>query len=356
MGLMYMILVIGLVLTGIGRQTKYITNSIFNYVGISLLCIIWYIFTITFIGNPSVSIQHFCIFTIAAFLLPGIVNIDTRIFLLSLLIIPSIGILYFDQIILNSISEEGVLSMGKCYAMLVPVLANIVYLRFFFKKEKIFMRILILPFTIINIFYLMQITIFGSRGPILCAFLLFVACLIIEVTVEGHIKIHKERMFVILIGIIVLIFFFIPILQTVSDFLQNYDVHINFVDKFLRLNSIGDIDNGRRLISAMTIKGFFEAPLLGHGIAQFENNTGESYPHNFLLQMLYDGGIVLTGGILIPICRSIIKKIRNVNSQEAICLILLFFASVPGAMFSGDLWNTEILWLFFGFVLKGKSI
>ena len=113
MGLMYMILVIGLVLTGIGRQTKYITNSIFNYVGISLLCIIWYIFTITFIGNPSVSIQHFCIFTIAAFLLPGIVNIDTRIFLLSLLIIPSIGILYFDQIILNSISEEGVLSMGK---------------------------------------------------------------------------------------------------------------------------------------------------------------------------------------------------------------------------------------------------
>lgn len=288
-------------------------------------------------------------------MIPGLVRIDVRTFLLSLMIASSVGIFYVDQIILNTIIEEGLLSMGVCYSMLVPVVANLVYIRYFFMQEKKLMKIVLLPITAINIFYLVQMTMFGSRGPVLCALLLIASLFLIFVE-DSTIRIRKGRVLIIAVCVVIVALSFTQIIQAISNYLSQFDISLNVIDKFLRLDNAGDMSNGRDDIDKVAWEGIWNSPIIGHGIAQFERNTGIVYPHNFILQMLYDGGIILASIVFVPIVRSLLQKKRLISEEEFILLLCLFFASVPGALFSGDLWNSIVLWMFFGFSLSNNSI
>lgn len=353
---MYAAVVLCLFILGFVYQNGNIFHLPKIYLIICIICILWYMATDLFIGTPSVSVPFFCIFTIAAFLIPGIICIDVRVFLLSLLVMPSIGVFYMNKIFLTSILEEGVLSMGMSYSILVPVLANLVYLKYFYMKEKLLFKIFMLPFTAINLYYLVQMTMFGSRGPVLCVILLIISFFVFRMDDGVNVKIHKGRVVLIIVGIIISALLFVPLLQLMSDLLANYDIHVNFIDKFLRMDNTGDMSNGRDSISLLAINGFLDSPFCGNGLAQFENNTKEVYPHNFILQFLYDGGILLTALVVIPVVKSIVSKSKSISASEAICLIFLFFASVPGSLFSGDLWKAELLWMFFGFILSRNRI
>lgn len=356
MSAMYAIAVIGLFAIGLFVQKRSIVNIRPNHIGICLLCVIWYAFTETFIATPSVNALFFGIFMVSAFLIPGIIRIDTRTFLLTLIILPSFGVLFLDKIFFNEILETGVVSMGTCYAFLIPTLGNLVYLRFFYRKESMWMKIIMLFFAVINIYYLVQMTMFGSRGPVLCALLMLLSFFIIQINDKGNISMRKGRTPIILVGIILITMSFTAILHTLKDFLAAYDISLNVVDKFLRLGESGDMTNGREVISSMSWEGIINSPLWGNGTSQFLNNTGVVYPHNFILQLLYDGGIILTSFVMIPIIRMLVVKIKTVYKREFVCLLFMFFASVPGALFSGDLWNAGTLWMFFGFVLSKYSI
>ena len=355
MAAMYAVVVIGLLLIGLFLQRRSFLKLRKSHWGICILCTLWYIMTSVFIASPSVSFQFFGIFMIAAFLIPGIIRIDVRTFLIALIVLPSIGVLYLDRIFYGEIIETGVVSMGTCYALLIPVLGNLVYLRFYYRNESIWMKIIMLFFAAINLFYLVQMAMFGSRGPILCAVLLIMSFFIIRIDDNKKIFIHKGRVSIIMMGIIFLISSFTVILQVFQDFLSTFDISLNVIDKMLRLENNGDMTNGRESILSIAWQGFLESPIWGNGMSQFFKNTGESYPHNFIIQMLYDGGIILTSLVLFPLIRTLIRKIRVISAEEFICLLLFFFASVPGALFSGDLWNADTLWMFFGFILSRNS-
>lgn len=355
MATMYFVTVIGLFGIGLMVQRRSLMKLRSSYKLICLICIFWYFMTIVFVAPPSVSVSFFSIFMVAAFLIPGIIRIDLHTFLLALLIIPSFGIIYLDKIFYNEILENGVVSMGTCYALLVPVLGNLVYLRYYYKKEKLCFKIVTSFFSAINLFYLVQMTMFGSRGPVLCALLLMLCFSVTKIDDDGKVSFRRGRAILVSIGVILIALSFTAVLQAVSDYLATFDISLNVIDKFLRLEDNGDMTNGRDAISTMTWKGIMESPIWGNGTSQFLNNTGEVYPHNFIIQMLYDGGIILTSLVMFPIIRLLIRKIRIVSTEELICLLFLFFASVPGALFSGDLWNADTLWMFFGFILSRNS-
>lgn len=353
---MYAVIIIGLLIIGLFLQRRSFLKLRKSHWGICILCILWYIMTSLFIASPSVNIQFFGVFMVAAFLIPGIIHIDVRTFLIALVVLPSIGILYLDRIFYGEILETGVVSMGTCYALLIPVLGDLVYLRFYYRKESIRMKIIMLFFAAINLFYLVQMAMFGLRGPILCAVLLIMSFFIIRIDDNKKVFFRKGRVLIIIIGLLFLIFSFTAILQALQDFLAKFDISLNVVDKFLRLDDNGDMTNGRESLSTMAWKGIVESPLWGNGISQFNNNTGEGYPHNFVLQMLYDGGIILTLAIMVPVTQSLIRKLKTISENKFSFFVLLFFASVPGALFSGDLWNASTLWMFFGFVLAKNSV
>lgn len=356
MAVMYFVVVLGLFGIGLFIQGRSLLSLRSSYKGICLLCILWYIMTDVFVASPSVTVPFFGIFMVASFLIPGIIRIDMRIFLLSLFILPSFGIMYLDKIFYNEILENGVVSMGTCYAFLVPVLGNLVYLRYYYKEEKLRLKIVTLFFSAINLFYLVQMIMFGSRGPVLCALLLILCFSVTKIDDDGKLTFCRGRAILVSAGVLLIALSFIAILQAVSDYLSTFGISLNVIDKFLRLEDNGDMTNGRDAISSMAWKGIMTSPIWGNGTSQFLNNTGEVYPHNFIIQMLYDGGIILTSLVLFPIIRILIRKIRIVSTEELICLLFLFFASVPGALFSGDLWNASTLWMFFGFVLAKNSV
>ena len=355
MAAMYGVMVPLLFIVGIFFQKHSLNEMSRSHIAIAITCIFWYMATSVLIGPPSVSFAFFGVFTLSAFLIPGLVRIDVRTFLLSLIITSSVGIFYVDQIIISSIMEEGTLSMGICYSMLVPVIANLVYIRYFFMQEKKLMKIALLPITAINIFYLVQMTMFGSRGPVLCALLLIASLFLIFVE-DSTIRIRKGRVLNIAVCVVIFALSFTQILQAISNYLAQFDISLNVIDKFLRLDNEGDMTNGRDDIDKVAWEGIWKSPIIGHGTSQFERNTGLGYPHNFILQMLYDGGIVLASIVFIPIVRSLLQKKRLISEEEFILLLCLFFASVPGALFSGDLWNSIVLWMFFGFALSNNSI
>ena len=356
MAVTYFVIVLGLFIIGLFVQGRSLIRLRLSYKCICLLCILWYIMTNIFVATPSVSVPFFCIFMVAAFLIPGIIRINMRMFMLTLIIVPSFGVMYLNKIFYNEILEEGIVSMGTCYAFLVPVLGNLVFLRYYYNKEKFYLKIVTLLFSAINLFYLVQMTMFGSRGPVLCALLLILSFFIIRIDDSGKVSLRKGRTILAFVGMLFFALSFTTILQALSDYLATFGISLNVIDKFLRLEDNGDMTNGREVLSAMAWKGIMESPIWGNGTSQFLNNTGEVYPHNFILQMLYDGGIILTSLVMFPVIRVLIRKLETVSENEFVCLLLLFFASVPGALFSGDLWNASTLWMFFGFVLAKNSV
>lgn len=353
---MYAVVVIGLFVMGMFVQKRSIIKIRKIHIFICLLCILWYFGTVAFVAVPSISFSFFGIFMIAAFLIPGIIMIDMRTFLLVLFILPSVGIFFINQIFFKELLEFGTVSMGTCYALLVPVLGNLVYLRFYYSEENIWLRCILLFFVTINIYYLIQMTMFGSRGPILCVILLLISFFVIKLDDKSKISFRRGRAVCIVLVAIFMANYFTIILQMLSDFLATFNISLNVVDKFIRLGDSGDMTNGREALSDMAWNGIMTSPFWGNGSSQFFNNTGEVYPHNFILQMLYDGGIILTSLVVIPILQMLIHKVNVVLKSEFVCLLFLFFASVPGALFSGDLWNAGLLWMFFGFVLSKNSV
>lgn len=57
-------------------------------------------------------------------------------------------------------------------------------------------------------------------------------------------------------------------------------------------NTIERGDNGRAILLAQGIQIFNENPLLGSGLGGFHSITGEVYPHNFIIEVLCECGIV----------------------------------------------------------------
>lgn len=353
---MYIVVLSLLLYTGLIRQRRNILRLAPSHILILLLCVLWYLFTYIFVDIPSVSFPFFFIFTLSSFIIPGIVYFNARIFLLTLMIIPSIGVLYLDQLMLNLVLESGTFSLGASYAILIPVIANLVYVKFYYMKESFCIKILLLPFMGVNLYYLVQMAVLGSRGPMLCVVLLLASLLLVKVDKNSAITIRTGRAFIFICFAVIIALAFKPFLIMLSNFLASFDVTLNVVDKFLIMDGYGDMTNGRKVISDITWEAISRSPFWGYGIAQFENNTGIIYPHNFVLQFIYDGGFIMASCVMIPIIVAINRKIRVLQLDNIACLLFFAFASVPGALFSGDLWQSSMLWMFFGYVLSRNSL
>ena len=87
------------------------------------------------------------------------------------------------------------------------------------------------------------------------------------------------------------------------------------------------------------------------------NNLGFVYPHNFLLQLLYDGGILLTIPVIYLVVGGILNWYKFCSEDEFTVISALLLMSVPGALFSGNLWENNRLWLSFAalIVFSAKS-
>lgn len=317
---------------------------------------IYLLLTIIFVGMPNTSILVLLVQTFVAFVLPFLIQIDVRTFLYGLMIIPIPAITRVNQIFVMSNIGYDAISMGVSYAFLTPVIASIVYVFVFFKYDSILKKTMILIIVFINSIYASYLFLYGSRGPLLAILLLVLYLFIVKYDLyRNKITINIRRLVLFLFLAVIISTMLIPIFNALNDILQSKSLSFRFVDKILHMHEEGDISNGRTSIYNFTIENIFQRPIFGHGIGCFYTYYYDSniqYPHNFILQLLYDGGIVLFLIVIIPVISNIKKWYKHSTIDKYVLISILLFSSVPRSLVSGDLWESGILWLCFGTLIS----
>ena len=323
---------------------------------IFLSLIVFYFITSQFIGDPRVSLPFYSVFTLSAFIIPQIVRVDAKWVLFAAMTLPAFSITRINYIFASYLTWQDVISMDASYGYLVPIVANIAYIKFFYKENSVKMKILTCFVSSINLVFLFELFLFGSRGPLLAIMLLCIILYIVTIE-EGRLSFEKKRFRVTIIASVMFVLFFFTLVSYFDDFLTNIGINSYAVQKIINMGSEGNLSNGRSELSEITWNDFLNEPIFGHGLDMFEqNHPDQPYPHNFILQILYDGGIVLFIILMVPILKRFTKKIKSLSREEGALMTFLFFSSVPGGLFSQDLWENAVLWLFIGYLFTNNII
>jgi len=355
MTILYIVCAVLLYGLGLANFKRCFNNIQWSTASIVISVALFYFFTQSFIAQPRTSLPYFFIFTITAFIAPSLVSIDARLLLKFMMVFSVPSILKLDQVFVTTKVYTEFISMGTSYSFLPPVIASIVYIFSYYKYENKAQKLVTLILFSANMVFAFYLISTGSRGPVLTIFVTVAYFLIFSYDSEScKVRVNHYRLFYILIATIVVSTLFIPILEYLSSLLAKQGLSFNFIDKVLRLNSEGDITNDRAGLYHIVLQDIWDSPFYGHGFDLFEKYRGNiaPYPHNFLLQVLYDGGIMLFAVIFIPLIRNIKVIKERLSYDRFVVYSALALASIPGACFSGDLWKSVNLWIFFGSIFS----
>lgn len=309
-----------------------------------------YLLTCIFAPYSDLTFVNLGIYTVLPILVVLLFNIDGKLLITFIMALTTVGILNVEAIFTTNKYQYETISMGLSYAFMPTVVAAIVYSLTYFKDEEKIKKIMMLPVLVINFVYFFKIIQFGSRGVVLCF-----ACCFAFFFCFKHDNVNKKvsfkgyKAFFIFIIIAVISRNMWTIFWNIEKIFESVGLHINAINKFFRLSSASgsDISNGRNLIFKQTFEGVWQSPILGHGYSTTMNNLGFVYPHNFVLQLLYDGGLLLTIPVLYLFVRGIISWYNSCDVNEFVVIVSLILMSVPGALFTGNLWENNRLWLTF---------
>lgn len=355
MGLLYMGIICILFITGLFNKNK---RNIGLYPKFILLYIVAsYYITVSLGGKPYSELQHIAVFTICSFLLPFFATIDVKLTIKAMMIFPVIGVFKISQIFRFVTDYNEWISMGLSYSFYVPIVATVIYLVCFYRNETRRQKRIMLLVTFVDLLYLFEVFKYGSRGPIVLLLMLVFFLIYIPKNKMKKGVVVKEGWLILFVFLGLLLFFNYEIFfLSLNSLLKIIGVHSHIIDKFIQLTAANDISNGRDIIYDLTLDGILNSPIIGNGFDLFDFNTGYLYPHNFILQMLYDGGIVLCLLILFPAIKNVLAIFKECNIYEYSLLCLLIFAGAGTGLFSGNLWRISLLWLFFGFTFSKSFI
>src|SRR5699024_3188038 len=110
------------------------------------------------------------------------------------------------------------------------------------------------------------------------------------------------------------------------------------------------LSSGRDTIYENVIKLILENPIIGKGISYYAVYSEGWYPHNIVLQLMLETGIVLTIPILVMILLAIKVSFSSVDKFKGnigfkAFILFVFVSSIPRLMLSSYLWKEQFFWL-----------
>lgn len=216
-------------------------------------------------------------------------------------------------------------------------------LRYKFTSYKVYKVISI----ILLLFQFIAVLVTGGRGGfvLIIAYIFLITFTIIK---ERKIKTIFKYIFIILI-IISIISSVMPSLQRVDSFKNS----INRVFSYISSDGFDFSKTNRESVFTEAIMLVKEKPILGYGIF---NWGGNNYPHNIILEVLLNGGIiylVLFSVFMIYVLIKLFKIIKN-HSEVRLILIIFMFPLVM-LMFSGTYTTNSIFWFCISFICTYKT-
>ena len=319
--------------------------------------VVFYEYTDLFIGPPRTRLPLLVAFVLCAMIIPCMVVVDTKWLLRGLMFFPSFAIFRLDSVFSSVKDWTDAISMDTSYAFLIPIIATMLYIKFYIKEDQHTSRVIMWGLVVINAVFFSQLFLHGSRGPLLSIFLLFLFIVTVRKKEKSYgVSFSKGKMGTISILLLVFLSSYLLFFQVLIDLFSLVGVESHAMVKILDLGSSGDVSNGRTYLNTLTMNGIMENPIFGNGFDRYHANTNNLYPHNFVLQLLYDGGIVYFLVVLTPVVIGLIKLFKKCTYDEFVLITFLMFSSVPGALFSNNLYASSLLWMFFGCTLSKSFV
>ena len=261
------------------------------------------------------------------------------ILLMSVLLVPS-------AISLTSL-HDLTWQMPLSYALATPVTASILMFRYYYDRMSNVDRLL----AVLTAIYFAIMVMYGRRGPVLVIFVAILIILIKPATMSRNITLRQT--IVVFIAIVSTTLIAVNIEETLlftSNLLNRMGLETTSLTRTLELaTSRYGADAGRSELLPEAVSLFLKSPIYGNGIGSFfyVNSGGHvmTYPHNLILQLLTDGGIVLAMLVIIPIIMALFRMLISNSTDYYVTYFLLFVLAIPHLLVSSDIFLQPELWI-----------
>lgn len=310
-----------------------------------IVIVLYYIFTRQISATTIFGREFAFYFCVAAVL--GMYKFDVEK-LLRYLGISSLVILFFYNVIFIEMSSslyKNHIAMALSYAMLPSLFAAMFHFLYYRKCNKSSLMYIVY---IIAGYLLVKLAFNGTRGIILSIVVAAGIVYIKGIRERGHKGFRVARAVLVLSLTVVVVVNFNGIAEWLNNLFDSWGIRAFFLDKILSLKNSGDVSNGRTVLLEYTIPKILKSPVFGHGIGTitFNSNFKVDYAHNFIIQILYDGGLVLAIPVLWILVRAGCYMFSGENKDEAIFTLFMFAFTIPRALVTGDIWENAPFWLF----------
>lgn len=227
-----------------------------------------------------------------------------------------------------------VYDMVYSYLVLVPVILLI---------YKMFNQFKLIDL-VLSMAGIIAIVILGSRGP-LVSILVFSVTLLISRAFE----LHAKSLLIFIVALVLLGFVFVN-LDLVLEFINSILVKHGISSRTLKLlmyRDTIDFSTGRNILFETTIEKITENPYFGYGLAGDRLFLNGTYPHNIVLEIVAQLGLVMGLIVLVILLFLWLKPIISSVDRVDRDLALIFFALglVPLVM-SGSYLTSGNFWIF----------
>ena len=204
-------------------------------------------------------------------------------------------------------------SMSTSYDILPIVIVGLIHFIYFRKESNVIDRILY----VISLVFSVSLIRMSYRGAVVA---LVVAVVFAMYYQKKRTSVKNQLLFIsVALVIAICLVYYREILSGLSYLLNSIGVRVAFIDKSVYLLASQRTDHGRIEIYNQAFKGFLNSPVIGHGMATFQYYTEYPFPHNFLLEFLFDGGFLL----FIPIMYIFISAIKRLFQRKCIRIMTL---------------------------------
>lgn len=194
----------------------------------------------------------------------------------------------------------------------------------------------------------------GSRGAQLSVMIFLALFFILKAPTP---KSRIRRLFLIAILGVIFIASFTLVVHSLFSFFDDHDISSLAINRMENMLDSGhDLDTGRSTIQRQAWKEFLSSPVFGNGIVSFNNFSG-MYPHNILIQLLGEGGLIF--GILFALLAYNVISIllsHGLNNEFACIILFITCAGVIKLFFSSTYIESQFFWALVGIIVNKNAI
>lgn len=292
---------------------------------------------------------YFIVFGITGFYF-NVIKIDEKLVYKTLYIVYGIYLVLYISIIRAPFLEAenySSIQMGKAYSFLPIILLTIIII-FFYKEYR--NKIFYLGVGAAALYFMTVDCV--TRGVLVAIAMLFI---FVMIAVQKT-ALRKLALFLlILVGCLFVIYNVIDILYLSKKITNEIGIEVGAIEKALwQFETRGTMDNGRDKLISQALLLIRENWVTGFGIGYYEQMNNGIYPHNIILELMTEFGVIGTFVILLILGKGIFlcmdnSKIRR--NDDKILGLFLFSISIPQLCFSLSYWLLPSFWLFFSWSL-----